>query len=168
MQARLKELTGKLNETTRNHPEAKQAVYGNRRRIKGENGKSLLRQRGELVERSFAHVYETGGMRRMHLRGSENILKRLLIHVGAFNLGLVMRQLMGKGTPRAFQDGKAAISSIFSALYFWLFEFPAIVRGRLSKISMIVDIQSNSASISTAYSYNCSPRGRAPLSWKIS
>ena len=149
-------------------PEAKQAVYGNRRRIKGENGKSLLRQRGELVERSFAHVYETGGMRRMHLRGSENILKRLLIHVGAFNLGLVMRQLMGKGTPRAFQDGKAAISSIFSALYFWLFEFPAIVRGRLSKISMIVDIQSNSASISTAYSYNCSPRVRAPLSWKIS
>ena len=101
-------------------PEAKQAVYGNRRRIKGENGKSLLDQRGEFVERSFAHVYETGGMRRTHLRGSENILKRVLIHVGAFNLGLVMRQLMGKGTPRGFQSGKAALNSLFFAVHFWL------------------------------------------------
>src|SRR6266852_9025077 len=57
-------------------PEAQAAVYGNRRRIRGEHGKELLRRRGELVERSFAHAYETGGMRRVHLRGRENILKR--------------------------------------------------------------------------------------------
>jgi transposase len=47
-------------------PEARQAVYGNRGRIRGEHGKQLLRRRGELVERSFAHAYETGAMRRVH------------------------------------------------------------------------------------------------------
>src|SRR3974390_601633 len=77
-----------------------QAVYANRRRVRGEHGKSLLRRRGELVERSFAHCYETGGMRRCHLRGRDNILKRQLIHVGAFNLSLILRQLLGAGTPR--------------------------------------------------------------------
>jgi transposase len=80
--------------------EEQQAVYQNRRRVRGEYGKSLLRQRGEKVERSFAHCYETGGMRRTHLRGHRNILKRQLIHVGAFNLSLVMRKLLGAGTPR--------------------------------------------------------------------
>jgi hypothetical protein len=60
-------------------------------------GKDLLRLRGERVERSFAHCYETGGMRRVHLRGRENILKRLLVHVGAFNLSLAMRKLAGRG-----------------------------------------------------------------------
>src|SRR5208337_1435274 len=75
-----------------------QAVYANRRRVRGEYGKSLLRRRGELVERSFAHCYETGGMRRCHLRGHKNILKRQLIHVGAFNLSLILRQLLGAGT----------------------------------------------------------------------
>jgi transposase len=88
-------------------PEAQQAVYGNRRRIRGEHGKELLRRRGELLERSFAHAYETGGMRRVHLRGRENILKRALIHVGGFNLSLVMRQLLGKGTPRGWQGFSA-------------------------------------------------------------
>ena len=120
-------------------PEAKQAVYGNRRRIKGKNGKRLLCQRGEFVERSFAHVYETGGMRRTHLRGSQNILKRVLIHVGAFNLGLVMRQLLGKGTPRGFQSGKAAYNPLFSAVHFWLIEFPFIVMGRLGKTMTTFD-----------------------------
>ena len=77
--------------------EAQQAVYGNRRRIGGERGKQLLRQRGELLEPSFAHAYETGGMRRVYLRGRENILKRVLIHIGGFNLSLIMRQLLSKG-----------------------------------------------------------------------
>jgi hypothetical protein len=63
--------------------------------LRGEYGKSLLRRRGELVERSFAHCYETGAMRRCHLRGQENIWKRQLIHVGAFNLSLILRQLLG-------------------------------------------------------------------------
>ena len=53
-----------------------------------------MRRRGETIERSFAHLYDTGGMRRTHLRGHTNILKRVLIHAGGFNLGLVMRQLM--------------------------------------------------------------------------
>lgn len=79
---------------------AQAAVYANRRRIKGERGKRLLRQRGELVERSFAHIYDTGGMRRTHLRGHENILKRLLIQAGAFNLSLILRESLGYGKPR--------------------------------------------------------------------
>jgi len=88
-------------------PEAQQAVYGNRRRIQGEHGKALLRRRGELVERSFAHAYETGAMRRLHLRGHDNILKRLLIHLGGFNLSLIMRKYTGKGTARAWQGYSA-------------------------------------------------------------
>ena len=84
--------------------EEQQAVYQNRRRVRGEYGKSLLRRRGELVERSFAHCYDTGGMRRTHLRGHQNILKRQLIHVGAFNLSLILRQLMGAGTPREWRN----------------------------------------------------------------
>jgi transposase len=84
--------------------EEQQAVYQNRRRVRGGYGKSLLRRRGELVERSFAHCYGTGGMRRTHLRGHENILKRQLVHVGAFNLSLILRQLLGAGTPRQWKD----------------------------------------------------------------
>ncbi len=67
-----------------------------------------MRQRGERIERSFAHLYDTGGMRRTHLRGHTNILKRLLIHAGGFNLGLVMRHLIGVGTPRGLQGRVAA------------------------------------------------------------
>ena len=89
--------------------EEKAAVYGNRRRITGERGKRLLRKRGELVERSFAHMYETGGMRRTHLRFHDNIIKRLLIHAGAFNLSLIMRKLAGRGTPRGFQGCISAL-----------------------------------------------------------
>lgn len=88
--------------------EEQRAVYQNRRRIRGERGKRLLRQRGERVERSFAHLYETGAMRRTHLRRHENIIKRLLIHASAFNLGLVMRKACGHGTPRSFGDAAQA------------------------------------------------------------
>ena len=84
-------------------PAARAAVYRNRRRIRGPRGLRLLRLRGERLERPFAHLYETGGMRRVHLRGHTNILKRLLIHTGGFNLGLLMRQLIGVGTPRGLQ-----------------------------------------------------------------
>lgn len=84
--------------------EQKAAVYQNRRRIRGSRGKRLLRQRGERVERSFAHLYESGGMRRTHLRRHDNIVKRLLIHASAFNLGLVMRKLTRWGTPRGAQE----------------------------------------------------------------
>ncbi len=97
--------------------EAQQAVYDNRRRIKGEHGKKLLRRRGELVERSFAHAYETGGMRRVHLRGHDNILKRLLIHLCGFNLALVMRKHTGKGTPRGWQGYSADACLVFLRLW---------------------------------------------------
>jgi transposase len=91
------------------NPEARDAVYRNRRRIRGPRGQRLLRLRGERLERPFAHLYETGGMRRVYLRGHANILKRLLIHSGAFNLGLLMRQLIGIGTPRGLQGRVIAI-----------------------------------------------------------
>ena len=76
-----------------------------------------MRRRGERIERSFAHVYDTGGMRRTHLRGHTNILKRLLIHAGGFNLGLVMRQLIGVGTPRGLQGRLAAVIAALVALW---------------------------------------------------
>ena len=89
------------------------AVYANRRRIGGERGRRLLRQRGEKLERWNQHLYDRGGMRRVHLRGRENILKRLMVHSGAANLGLLMRKLFGKGTPRALQG---RLRTLFSSL----------------------------------------------------
>jgi transposase len=85
-------------------PGQQQAVYANRQRLQRPKGKYLLRRRGELIERSFAHCYETGGMRRTHLRKHSNILKRQLIHVGAFNLSLILRKLIGAGTPREWRN----------------------------------------------------------------
>ena len=89
--------------------EARDAVYRNRRRIRGARGKRLLRQRGERLERPCANLYETGRMRRVHLRGHDNIRKRLLVHAGALNLSLLMRRLFGVGTPRGLQDRAAAL-----------------------------------------------------------
>jgi transposase len=104
----------------RGKEEEKQAVYANRRRIKGRRGRELSRRRGEKVERTFAHCYETGGMRRTHLRGHDNIRKRLLVHIAGFNLGL---QLYGSGTPRALQGLLSALERGFRAacsLLSWL------------------------------------------------
>ena len=100
------------------------AVYANRRRIRGARGKRLLRKRGELLERPCAHLYETGGLRRAHVRGHENVLKRLLVHAGAFNLGLWMRSLFGIGTPRSLQGRLAALCAVLSTL--WSFVYAAI------------------------------------------
>jgi transposase len=91
------------------------AVYANRRRVGGSYGKQLLKKRGELIERSFAHCYETGGMRRLYLRGRKNVLKRQLIHVGAFNLRLILRRSLGAGTPREFHNRQAEL--IFTILW---------------------------------------------------
>src|SRR5712691_5930411 len=93
-------------------PEAQGPVYGNRRRVRGARGQRLMRRRGEYVERSFAHVYDTGGLRRTHLRGHQNILKRLLVHAGAFNLGLLMRQAFGRGTPRGLQGRRFDLDAL--------------------------------------------------------
>lgn len=101
--------------------EAQQAVYANRRRIQGTRGKALMRKRGELVERTFAHAYETGGMRRTHLREHENILKRLLIHTAGFNLSLILRRTMGIGTARGMQDRMKGIRDRAKAVLEFIF-----------------------------------------------
>ena len=80
--------------------EARQRVYANRRRIQGERGKWLLRLRGEKLERTFAHLLVTGGMRRVHVRGQDEIRKRMLIHVAAFNLGGSSLNLVGSWLER--------------------------------------------------------------------
>jgi len=91
------------------NPGARDTVYRNRRRIRAPRGQRLLRLRGERLERPFAHLYDTGGMRRVYLRGHANIPKRLLIHSGAFNLGLLMRQIIGVGTSRGLQGRLSAV-----------------------------------------------------------
>lgn len=107
---------------------AQAAVYANRRRTHGARSRRLLRRRGEYVERSFAHNYDTGGMRRLHLKGKDNIHKRLLVHVGGFNLSLVMRKLTGKGTPRGFQGLLLRILALFCA--WWMLRILRIRRWR--------------------------------------
>jgi transposase len=97
--------------------EEQKQVYANRRRIQGDRSKRLQRKRSELTERSMAHMYETGGMRRVHLKGRDNILKRLLVHAGGFNLALIMRKLVGVGKPRRLQGASACIFACFSLLF---------------------------------------------------
>jgi len=92
----------------------KEAVYGNRRRMKGQHGRALYKKRSELTERSFAHCLDTGGMRRVHLRGRENIEKRYLLHAAAFNLGILMRSKLGVGTPRGLQGALRTASAVLS------------------------------------------------------
>ena len=96
--------------------DVRDSTYANRRRLKTKRGRALMRRRGELLERAFAHCLETGGMRRVHLRGRLNILKRYLVHVAAFNLGLVMRKLFGVGTPRGLQGRLAAFASLLRSI----------------------------------------------------
>jgi transposase len=96
---------------------ARDAVYANRRRIRDTRGLALLRQRSERLERPNAHLYETGGMRRTHLRGHRNILKRLLVHSSGFNLGLLMRTRFGIGTPRGLQGRLAALVAVLVGLW---------------------------------------------------
>lgn len=94
-----------------------QHVYANRRRLRGPRSKRLQRQRSELTERSFAHLYDTGGMRRVHLRGRDNILKRLLVHAAGFNLALLMRTTYGAGKPRQARAGIALVTALLVAAF---------------------------------------------------
>jgi transposase len=94
---------------------ARAAVYANRRRIRGTRGHALQRRRSERLERPNAHLYDTGGLRRTHLRGHANILKRLVVHSGGFNLGLLMRTLVGVGTPRGLQGRLLALITVVIA-----------------------------------------------------
>ena len=84
--------------------EFQQAVYANRRRLKRAKSRKLQRLRSERCERTFAHVCDTGGMRRSWLKKVVNVSKRYLIAAAAHNLGRILRKLFGVGKPRTLQD----------------------------------------------------------------
>jgi Transposase domain (DUF772)/Transposase DDE domain len=95
------------------------AYRGNRRRVQGARGKRLQKKRSEYVERTFAHVCETGGGRRSWLRGLLDVSKRYLMQVAGHNLGVLMRTLFGVGTPRGLQGACAALTALVMALEVW-------------------------------------------------
>ena len=97
--------------------EQQHCVYANRRRVHAERSKRLQKLRGELCERSFAHCYETGAMRRLYVRGSDNALKRVLVQAAAFNIGLLLRKLSGWGKPRQAQGRKNAAIALLCAVF---------------------------------------------------
>jgi transposase len=105
-------------------------VYANRRRVRGARSKRLQKARSELTERSFAHLYETGGMRRVHLRGRDNILKRLLVQGAAFNLSLVLRKALGVGKPRQLQGVSSSLWAAFWQRIWNLGAVPNAIRRR--------------------------------------
>jgi len=113
--------TGKRYRKWNGEAELRQVFHENRRRCRSEFGRSLMRKRANLVERSFAHLLETGGMRRTHLRGLENVQKRYLLHAVAYNLGILMRHIHNLGTPRSPRGRKSLFLAIvtFICLYIW-------------------------------------------------
>jgi transposase len=94
------------------------ATYANRRRMRTARGQRLYRKRNEVVERSFAQILDSGGMRRTHLRGRENVQKRYLVHVAAYNLGLILRKLCGAGKPREWAS-RAASALVCALIAVW-------------------------------------------------
>jgi transposase len=90
----------KSRETSTHKQTEQAAVYANRRRVTGPRGKRLLRRRGEFLERPFAHQYETGGLRRVHVKGRDEVAKRVLLQAAACNIALILRTITGTGTPR--------------------------------------------------------------------
>ena len=121
-------------------------VYANRRRIRGERSKRLQRKRTELTERSMAHMYETGGMRRVHLRGKSNILKRVLIHAAGFNLALIMRKSIGVGKPRRLQGvSKPSMQALSDRLSSILSR-----HGAISRFNITTNHQSNISLVTIA------------------
>ena len=99
------------------------AVYANQRRVDGERGKRLLRRRGEFLERPFAHQYETGALRRVHVRGRSNVAKRVLLQAAAFNLALILRSITKAGTPKGLADRE---TKLFCALWRVLAALPPL------------------------------------------
>jgi transposase len=116
--------------------EEQKRTYENRRRVRGERNKRLQKLRSELTERSFAHLYETGGMRRVHLRGRNNILKRLLVHGAAFNLSLILRKTLGVGKPRRLQGLCLEIFTQFARLLLWLWMEPSTKERQLEHFAL--------------------------------
>ena len=97
--------------------EEQHCVYANRRRVRSERSKRLQKPRGELCERSFAHCYETGAMRRMYVRGEDNVFKRVLVQAAAFNIGLLLRKLSGWGKPRQPQGRMNRLQVLLFAVF---------------------------------------------------
>jgi transposase len=107
---------GKRHWTDKGGRDTALAFYGNRARVKRNKGKGFQRKRGELLERTFAHICETGGARRTRLRGRENVNKRYLLQAAAANLGLVMRSLFGRGTPRGLAEALSVSTQVVASL----------------------------------------------------
>ena len=105
-------------------PEQKAAVAANRRRTTGIRGKRLQKLRSEYLERSFAHVCETGGARRTFLTRIENVRKRYLLAAAAHNLSCLMRSLFGIGTPKGLQAYADLLSSLYLAIRALVSHFP--------------------------------------------
>jgi transposase len=118
--------------------EARAAVYGNRGRLKSAVGKEAMRKRGEMVERSFAHILDRGGMRRAWLRGRENVHKRYLIHVAGFNLGILMRATFGQGTPREAADARITILFVVQADPAMVIVMIAEIDGEMAALVMAI------------------------------
>jgi transposase len=116
---------------------ARRAVYANRARLKSGIGRETMRRRGELVERSFAHVLDRGGMRRAWLRGRENVHKRYLIHVAGFNLGVLMRALHCQGTPREAAEALHALIFVLQTDAALAFGLIAAVDGEIAAIVIV-------------------------------
>jgi transposase len=108
---------GRRNWQGEGKAEEQKRTYENRRRVRGDRNKRLQKLRSELTERTFAHLYETGGMRRVHLRGRDNILKRLLVHGAAFNLSLILRKTLGVGKPRRLQGTSVEVIALLLPMF---------------------------------------------------
>jgi len=122
---------GRRNWQGEGKAEEQKRTYENRRRVRGDRNKRLQKLRSELTERSFAHLYETGGMRRVHLQGRKNILKRLLVHGAAFNLSLILRQIMGVGKPRRLQGLSLQPFMLFAHIFSWLWVTSKTMESRM-------------------------------------
>src|SRR5271154_35464 len=110
--------------------EQQAAVHANQRRVEGERGKRLLRRRGEFLERPFAHQYETGALRRVHVRGRSNVAKRVLLQAAAFNLALILRSITKAGTPRGLADLKIKLFCLLCRVVAALAPLSAPTNGR--------------------------------------
>jgi len=106
----------KWKHKTKDNGEEQAAVYANRRRVTGPRGKRLLRRRGEFLERPFAHQYETGGLRRVHVKGREEVAKRVLIQAASCNIALILRTITGSGTPRGSAEVRRLLVWAFHGL----------------------------------------------------
>ena len=119
---------------------ARRAVYANRARLKSAIGRETMRRRGELVERSFAHILDRGGMRRAWLRGRENVHKRYLIHVAGFNLSVLMRALHGQGTPREAAEARVAFIFVLQTDALLVFGLIAIIDAKPAALVVTIAI----------------------------